>query len=166
MNYLRLYWQQILESVSVIHQQRIVHGDLKPLNFVLVKGILKLIDFGIAKAIHGNTTHIERETITGTLNYLAPETLLSTKNGTSKSGRAADVWSLGCILYQMVYGKPPLAKEGILSDFKRIAWLSDNSQKIVLPSPVPAKVGDIILSCLDRDPKHRPSVLKLLNQSL
>jgi len=167
MNYLRLYWQQILEAVYVIHQERIVHGDLKPQNFVLVKGSLKLIDFGIAKAIHGNTTNIERENITGTLNYLAPETLQSTKNGTSKSGRAADVWSLGCILYQMVYSKPPLLKEGIVSSIRIIAWLSNNAQKISLPNPLPpSPIGDIILSCLQRDPKNRPSVSTLLQQPL
>jgi len=99
--YLQLYWEQILEAVSVIHQERIVHGDLKPQNFVMVKGILKLIDFGIAKAIHGNTTNIERDNITGTLQYLAPETRRCTQQGTSKSGRMCGLWGVSYIRWSM-----------------------------------------------------------------
>lgn len=52
---------QMLQAVQVIHEEKIVHSDLKPANFVLVKGALKLIDFGIAKAIPNDTTNIQRE---------------------------------------------------------------------------------------------------------
>lgn len=52
---------KILEAVQVIHDEKIVHSDLKPANFVLVKGQLKLIDFGIAKAIANDTTNIQRD---------------------------------------------------------------------------------------------------------
>lgn len=51
----------MLEAVEVIHNEKIVHSDLKPANFVLVKGRLKLIDFGIANAIANDTTNIQRE---------------------------------------------------------------------------------------------------------
>lgn len=60
-NFIRLYWQQMLQAVKCIHDARIVHADLKPANFMLVQGQLKLIDFGIAKAIQGDTTSINRE---------------------------------------------------------------------------------------------------------
>lgn len=64
-NYLRLFFwhlsQQILLAVNTIHEERIVHSDLKPANFLLVKGSLKLIDFGIAKAIMNDTTNIQRD---------------------------------------------------------------------------------------------------------
>lgn len=52
---------QMLEAVKVVHDAGIVHTDLKPANFVLVKGALKLIDFGIAKAIPSDTTNIARD---------------------------------------------------------------------------------------------------------
>lgn len=61
MNFIRHTWEQMLEAVNVIHEVGIVHTDLKPANFVLVKGALKLIDFGIAKAIPNDTTNIARD---------------------------------------------------------------------------------------------------------
>ena len=51
----------MLEAVEAIHNEKIVHSDLKPANFVLVKGRLKLIDFGIANAIANDTTNIQRD---------------------------------------------------------------------------------------------------------
>lgn len=75
LNFIRLTWQQMLEAVQCIHDNRIVHGDLKPANFVFVKGQLKLIDFGIAKAISNDTTNIVRESQIGTVNYMAPEAI-------------------------------------------------------------------------------------------
>ena len=79
---------------------------------------LKLIDFGIAKSCSNDTTNIYRDSQIGTINYMAPEAIVAPKceeiNGSSKGsklklGRASDVWSLGCILYQLVYGQPPFA---------------------------------------------------------
>jgi serine/threonine protein kinase len=53
--------KQMLEAVHTIHEERVVHGDLKPANFVCIQGRLKLIDFGIAKAISNDTTNIVRD---------------------------------------------------------------------------------------------------------
>ena len=87
-NYMRLYWQQMCEAVAIVHEEeRIVHGDIKPQNFVSVQGFLKLIDFGIAKALDADTTHIGRDNLVGTLNYLAPETLKFSSQRQSKYGR-------------------------------------------------------------------------------
>lgn len=74
----------MLEAVYTIHEEKIVHGDLKPANFVFVNGTLKLIDFGIAKAIQNDTTNIVRDSQIGTLNYISPEALIDTTEGTSE----------------------------------------------------------------------------------
>ena len=85
MNFIRLTWQQMLKAVHSIHEERIIHGDLKPANFLFVRGSLKLIDFGIAKAIQSDdTTNIYRESQIGTLNYMSPEAILD--SGTSAHG--------------------------------------------------------------------------------
>ena len=57
-----------------------MHSDLKPANFLMVEGTLKLIDFGIAKAIQSDTTSIARESQVGTLNYMSPEAILGGAN--------------------------------------------------------------------------------------
>ncbi|KAJ3108549.1 Dual-specificity kinase, spindle pole body (SPB) duplication and spindle checkpoint function [Phlyctochytrium planicorne] len=60
-NFIRLYWYQMLEAVRIIHEENIIHSDLKPANFLLVEGCLKLIDFGIANAIPNDTTNVHRD---------------------------------------------------------------------------------------------------------
>jgi serine/threonine protein kinase len=71
----------MLSAVQVVHDEAVVHTDLKPANFVLVKGRLKLIDFGISKAIAGDTTNIGRDQQIGTANYMPPEALNDTGLG-------------------------------------------------------------------------------------
>lgn len=58
---LKCICEQMLQAVHVIHEEKIVHSDLKPANFVLVRGQVKLIDFGIANAIANDTTNIQRD---------------------------------------------------------------------------------------------------------
>jgi len=113
-SFICMYWQQMLAAVNAIHEARVIHADLKPANFLCVQGSLKLIDFGIAKQSSADTTKIARDSQVGTVNYMSPETITcegddSSAEGQFKLGRASDVWSLGCLLYQMVYGHTPFS---------------------------------------------------------
>ncbi|KAK8930701.1 Serine/threonine-protein kinase Aurora-2 [Platanthera zijinensis] len=179
-NWLRFYWQisilkparylkQMLEAVNTIHEERIVHSDLKPANFLLVKGSLKLIDFGIAKAIRSDTTNIQRDAqkflrrfIVGTLNYMSPEAFIwSDQDQTGiKCGRPSDIWSLGCILYQMVYGKTPFSEyKTFWAKFKVI---TDEKHEIAYePVPNPWLV-DLMKRCLAWDRSKRWRIPQLL----
>ncbi|KAG0057448.1 Dual-specificity kinase, spindle pole body (SPB) duplication and spindle checkpoint function [Gryganskiella cystojenkinii] len=123
----------MLEAVQVLHDEKIVHSDLKPANFLLVEGALKLIDFGIANAIANDTTNIHREGQLGTANYMPPEAIASNpgSGGLRKLGRASDVWSLGCILYQMVYGKTPFSDT--LNVYQKLNLITNRSHKIPFP---------------------------------
>ncbi|CAE7149537.1 unnamed protein product [Rhizoctonia solani] len=184
-HWIAIYWQQMLEAVQTIHDEKIVHSDLKPANFVLVKGSLKLIDFGIAKAIANDTTNIQREHQVGTLNYMSPESIEETQTANGrrlKLGRASDVWSLGCILYQMIYGRPPFYS--ITGAVPKLRAISDPNHIIEYPAesvpttpatdkegprqitewatPVPSDVVDTLRGCLTRDPKQRKTIPELL----
>ncbi|CAG9463572.1 unnamed protein product [Pedinophyceae sp. YPF-701] len=169
-NFVRMYWQQMLRAVDEIHRERIVHSDLKPANFLVVEGTLRLIDFGIAKAISSDTTSIAREGQVGTLNYMSPEAIAG-GSGTGpggkpgfKVGRASDIWSLGCILYQMVYGQTPFAS---LQFVQKIHAITDPRHEIQFPpvEPNAPDVIDVMRRCLDRDPRRRADIPALLEHA-
>lgn len=171
----RHYWREMLCCVDAVHQHDIVHSDLKPANFLLIQGRLKLIDFGIANAIDiDNTVNVHRETNVGTPNYMSPESLQDTNTAERASGapklmklgKPSDIWSLGCILYQMTYGKPPFAH--IPNQWNRVMAIIDPSKTISYPTlgigdvPVPASLRRLLQRCLNRDSTKRPSMLDLL----
>lgn len=163
-NFVRMYWEQMLHAVDTIHRERIVHSDLKPANFLMVEGQLKLIDFGIAKAIQADTTSIARESQVGTLNYMSPEAITggTSRGGAppTKVGRASDIWSLGCILYQMVYGKTPFAH---LPFIQKMHAIIDENHEIAFPPLSNPHLLDVIRRCLRRHPKSRITMQELLD---
>ncbi|KAI7860946.1 kinase-like domain-containing protein [Circinella umbellata] len=177
---IRHFWRKMVEATKLLHERKIVHSDLKPGNFVLVRGNVKIIDFGIAKALTDGTVNIKRETIYGTPNYLAPEALCDIFDGLEtndddyiddeyedyrrvlyKLGPPADIWALGIILYQMVYGitpfqKHPKKEEAIRKASVKYHPTSRNNEA------VPPELESAIEWCLEKDPKNRPSADSLL----
>lgn len=79
------YWYQMLQAVNYIHQNGVIHSDLKPANFLMIGGRLKLIDFGIASNIALDSTSIIKFSQAGTFNYISPEALIDTSTGDSPS---------------------------------------------------------------------------------
>ncbi|PVF96161.1 Pkinase-domain-containing protein [Serendipita vermifera] len=184
--WITMYFKQMLDAVNVIHEERIVHSDLKPANFVLIRGMLKLIDFGIAKAIANDTTNIQRDSQVGTLNYMSPETMNAAPGDDRlKIGRPSDVWSLGCILYQMVYGAAPfaslnmqqkmlaIAREDYAISFpqysvpvepKETSGTGRPEPREDLKVKVPLELIQTMKACLQRDAKKRPTISQLLKE--
>ncbi|KAI1754108.1 kinase-like domain-containing protein [Xylaria castorea] len=181
--FVRYYWQEMLECLAAVHACDIVHSDLKPANFVLVQGRLKLIDFGIANAIQTEETiNVHRETTVGTPNYMSPESLVDSNTTDSggrrintnpthhklmKLGKPSDIWSLGCILFQMVYGQPPFGH--IPNQMARchaiINWQYgiEFRERGIGDVPVPPSLLRTMKRCLSREQRLRPTCEELLS---
>lgn len=177
-NFIRFHSIEMLKCVQAVHEAEIVHSDLKPANFLFVKGILKIIDFGIANAVPDHTANIYRESQIGTPNYMAPEALTEVNQSltipeasaseqlrTWKVGKPSDVWSCGCIIYQMIYGRPPYAG---YSAQQRITAIMNPQIKIQYPSKglggikVPVSAIELIQKCLERNPNDRWTIEECL----
>ncbi|XP_037641843.1 dual specificity protein kinase Ttk [Sebastes umbrosus] len=160
----KFYWKNMLEAVHTIHKHGIVHSDLKPANFVIVNASLKLIDFGIANRIQPDVTSIMKDSQVGTLNYMPPEAI---KDTSSKAGKArskispkGDVWSLGCIMYCMTYGKTPF--NSITNQIAKLHAIIDPSHQIEFPDISEKDLLDVLKRCLVRNPRERISIAELL----
>ncbi|KAK8181753.1 kinase-like domain-containing protein [Phyllosticta capitalensis] len=182
LSFTRYYWKEMLECVASVHEHDIVHSDLKPANFLLIQGRLKLIDFGIANAIDiEHTVNVHRDSHVGTPNYMSPESLQDANAGARhgphgdsslgrcmKLGKPSDVWSLGCILYQMVYGRPPFAH--IANQIHRVMAIVNPNVGIEFPSHglgdvrIPVGLRRTLKRCLLRDPSRRPTIPEMLSE--
>ncbi|XP_062981863.1 dual specificity protein kinase TTK [Elgaria multicarinata webbii] len=160
------YWKNMLEAVHTIHQHGIVHSDLKPANFLLVDGMLKLIDFGIANQMQSDATSIVKDSQVGTVNYMPPEAIKDMsscgENGKSRSkiSPKSDVWSLGCILYCMTYGRTPF--QHITNQFTKLHAIIDPNYEIAFPDIAEKDLQDVLKRCLIRNRKQRISISELL----
>ncbi|XP_023778093.1 dual specificity protein kinase TTK [Cyanistes caeruleus] len=160
------YWKNMLEAVHTIHEHGIIHSDLKPANFLIVDGMLKLIDFGIANQMQPDVTSIIKDSQAGTMNYMPPEAIEDRssygENGKprSKISPKSDVWSLGCILYCMTYGRTPF--QHITSHINKMHAIVDPSYEIGFPDIAEKDLQDVLKRCLIRNPKERISVSELL----
>uniref|UniRef100_A0A672RHR5 Dual specificity protein kinase Ttk-like n=1 Tax=Sinocyclocheilus grahami TaxID=75366 RepID=A0A672RHR5_SINGR len=160
----KCYWRNMLEAVHTIHRHGIIHSDLKPANFVIVDASLKLIDFGIANRIQPDVTSIMKDSQVGTLNYMPPEAIKDTSsNGKpgSKISAKGDVWSLGCILYCMTYGKTPF--QNITNQISKIHAIIDPTHEIDFPDIPEKDLLDVLKRCLVRNPRERISIAELLD---
>jgi Tol biopolymer transport system component len=156
--------KQIVEALEAAHEQGIIHRDLKPANIkVRADGTVKVLDFGLAKAMEptaGSSPSMSMSpTITtpamtqagmimGTAAYMSPE---QAKGKTVD--KRADIWAFGCVLYEMLSGRPPFTGETV-SETLADVMKSEPPWK-ALPASVPANLSTVIRRCLVKDPRQR-----------
>ncbi|XP_015186872.1 PREDICTED: serine/threonine-protein kinase polo [Polistes dominula] len=147
----RYYMKQILEGVHYLHQNRIIHRDLKLGNLFLNDELqVKIGDFGLATRLEHEGER--KKTLCGTPNYIAPEIL--TKAGHSYE---VDVWSIGCIMYTLLVGKPPFETSSLKETYNRIKQVQYKT-----PSHLSKPAMNMITNMLQGIPSKRPPVSKLM----
>uniref|UniRef100_A0A3Q2SVA9 Mitogen-activated protein kinase kinase kinase 19 n=1 Tax=Fundulus heteroclitus TaxID=8078 RepID=A0A3Q2SVA9_FUNHE len=161
---LALYTHQILEGVAFLHQNRVIHRDLKGNNVMLMPtGVIKLIDFGCARRLSclNHTAPNSGEllkSVHGTPYWMAPEVISE-----SGYGRKSDIWSVGCTVFEMATGKPPLAHMDKMAALFYIG--ARRGLMPTLPDGFSDNAKDFVKICLTSDQSLRPSADQLLRHS-
>ncbi|TVL92447.1 protein kinase domain-containing protein [Streptomyces sp. SAJ15] len=142
----------VLEALAYSHQHGIVHRDIKPANVIITNsGAVKVMDFGIARALHGaSTTMTQTGMVMGTPQYLSPEQAL----GKAVDHRS-DLYATGCLLYELLAQRPPFVGETPLS------VVYQHVQDIPVPpsevsgGAVPPELDGMVMRALAKDPDDR-----------
>jgi serine/threonine-protein kinase len=145
---------QIAEAVAAAHEHDVIHRDLKPGNIKITEeGKVKVLDFGLAKVVGGEVTD-QQSTITepgrviGTPAYMSPEQARG-----KPTDKRSDIWSFGCILYEMLTATIPFKGETISDTLANILDRDPNWQ--TLPEGTPANVLVLLRRCLEKNPHQR-----------
>jgi len=145
---------KIAEALAAAHDHGIIHRDLKPENIKITpEEEIKILDFGLAKTV-SNATNQKQTTVTepgcvlGTPAYMSPEQVRG-----KEADRRSDIWSFGCVLFEMLAGKIPFDGDTV-SDMLA-AVLEHDPDFESLPRTVPANIRVLLRRCLTKDPRRR-----------
>ena len=154
--------KQIAEGIEYAHERGVVHRDLKPANVKITPdGLVKILDFGLAKALAGETAAADPSTsptlshlatqagiILGTAAYMAPEQAKG-----KPVDRRADIWAFGCVLYEVFSGKQAFSGETVTDILAAVVMKEPDWS--ALPETTPRSIRTLLARCLKKDPKQR-----------
>ena len=158
--------RQIAEALEYAHERGIIHRDLKPANVkVTPEGIVKVLDFGLAKALDLQTASSDLSNsptmsptlsiaatqagvIIGTAAYMSPEQARG-----KTVDRRADIWAFGCVLFEMLSGRRPFEGDTVTDILASV--VKSEPEWNALPADTPPRIRELIRRCLLKDPKQR-----------
>ncbi|WP_431043334.1 protein kinase domain-containing protein [Streptomyces sp. P1-3] len=143
----------VLEALAYSHQHGIVHRDIKPANVIITNsGAVKVMDFGIARALHGasSTTMTQTGMVMGTPQYLSPEQAL----GKAVDHRS-DLYATGCLLYELLALRPPFVGETPLSVVYQHVQDVPVPPSEISDGAVPPELDGMVMRALAKDPDDR-----------
>ncbi|HEY9785537.1 MAG TPA: protein kinase, partial [Candidatus Obscuribacterales bacterium] len=162
---------QLASALSHAHQKGIIHRDLKPSNIILVeldgnKDIVKIVDFGIAKLLPQEGRDVVSLTQTGDVFgsplYMSPEQCKG-----DKLDARADVYSMGCLMYEALAGQPPINGDNILEVlYRHMNEVPKDFKSLKLNPSVPQRLEAIIFKTLAKDPAMRYQTMQALLDDL
>ncbi len=154
---------QTADVVAVAHEQGIVHRDIKPDNLMLIADTVapsgervKLLDFGIAKLTRPEDTGSVKtatQAVMGTPSYMSPEQCAGAGGVDAKS----DVYSLGCVLFELLAGRPPFVAEGAGQLIGMHLYQKPPALRSLVPQ-IPASVAELVEHLLIKDKLRRPTM--------
>lgn len=159
---IRLYTREILHGLKYLHENGIVHCDIKCKNVLLgSSGNVKLADFGCAKRIREIKAN---EGISGLWNYIGGTPLWMAPEVLRNEGLdfASDIWSLGCTVIEMATGRPPWSEE-ISNPKAAVLKIACSNERPQFPTQLSKDAEDFLAKCLERDPQKRWTSEELLN---
>ena len=143
------YYIQVVNAVYFLHQNNIIHRDIKPENLLFGKeGLLKLCDFGWAKELNLEN----RSTFCGTVEYMAPEIV-----GSENYDFGVDIWSLGILLYELIFGHSPFKAKNMKS-----VILNIKSHDLTYDKPISHECKNLIEKILNINPQKRIKIKDIL----
>ncbi|EHK25726.1 uncharacterized protein TRIVIDRAFT_32107 [Trichoderma virens Gv29-8] len=155
-NLVGVYTTQVLQGLQYLHDQGVIHRDIKGANILTTKdGIVKLADFGVSTSTLAGGQDKEAQVV-GTPYWMAPEIIQL-----SGASPASDIWSVGCTVIELLQGRPPYHNLAAMPALFAIV----NDDHPPLPEGISAAARDFLMQCFQKDPNLRVSARKLLKHA-
>jgi serine/threonine-protein kinase len=152
--------ERVADALAAAHAAGIVHRDIKPSNVMITDdGSVKVLDFGIARAMDG-TALTHSASVLGTASYIAPEQALG-----ERADERSDVYSLGCVLYAMLAGRPPFAGDAAAAVLHQQVNVDPRPPSEANPRVSPA-LDAVVMGMLAKSPEARPQSAALTRDAL